>query len=479
MLSNRQGLAYLKQGLQVAQDARPALAPPGRQPGGSIAAWTARVRIQISVKGYIQGLMASESRTDTTVPETRRARSARPAAQGLMGRSIPLASSIAIYGLIAASQNATLSLFLVNAVHAVPFLVGLFFTARAAAGMAAGLATGWISDRMRDRRVMIGLTSLAGTAGALCLALLRDYTLLLVTGVVFASIGAGAMGQMFAYANEFGTVRGRDVTFFMSIMRSVFSAAFVAGPPLWLFIMARYGFRPLYLGIAGLSLASALIGRWGLRQVPPKVSAAATRGSRERRVSRTIRSASMPARTWLLLGVVLVLSTVNQMFNIDISLHVTKDLGYSPQLVGWMLSLTAGLEIPVMIAAGRAAVRVGRGRLVGMSAVLATVSFCLLPLAASPAALLALAALNGIWQGVALSIPMVMIQDEAPGGVGLSSSLYGAAFGSASMIAGAVTGVTASALGYGDVFWVCAALAAVAALGMLARRTLGRRTRAW
>ena len=425
-----------------------------------------------------KGLMASESRAGTTVPGTPRARSARSAARGLIGQSIPLAGSIAIYGLIAASQNATLSLFLVNAVHAVPFLVGLFFTARAAAGMAAGLATGWISDRMRDRRVMIGLTSLAGTAGALCLALLRDYTLLLVTGVAFASIGAGAMGQMFAYANEFGTARGRDVTFFMSIMRSVFSAAFIVGPPLWLFIMAKYGFRPLYLGITGLSLACAVIGRWGLRQVAPKVSAAARRGSRERRgVWRTIRSASMPARTWLLLGVVLVLSTVNQMFNIDIALHVTKDLGHSPQLVGWMLSLTAALEIPVMIAAGRAAVRVGRGRLVGMSAVLATVSFCLLPLAASPAALLGLAALNGIWQGVALSIPMVMIQDEVPGGVGLSSSLYGAAFGSASMIAGAVTGVTASALGYGSVFWVCAALSAVAALGMLARLALGRRTR--
>jgi MFS transporter, SET family, sugar efflux transporter len=88
--------------------------------------------------------------------------------------------------------------------------------------------------------------------------------------------------------------------------------------------------------------------------------------------------------------------------------------------------LTAGLEIPVMIAASRAAMRVGRGRLVGMSAVLITVSFCLLPFAASQAALLGLSALNGIWQDVALSIPMVMIQDEIPAGLGISSSLYGA-----------------------------------------------------
>jgi MFS transporter, SET family, sugar efflux transporter len=411
------------------------------------------------------------------VREIPEAPSARPAARSLTRQSIPLVGSIAIYGLMTAGQNTTLSLFLVNAVHVAPFLVGLFFTARAASGMVAGLVTGWVSDRMQDRRVIICVTSLAGAAGALCLALLRDYALLLVTGVVFAGIGAGAFGQLFAYANEIATARGQDVTFFSSIMRSAFSAAYIVGPPLGLFIMAKYGFRPLYLGITGFSLASAIIGRWGLRHTPPRGSRAAARGSRGRgALWRTIRIAAMPARTWLLLGVVLVLSTVNQMFSIDISLHVTKDLGQSPQLVGWMLGLAAGLEIPVMIAAGRAAARVGRGRLVGMSAVLATVSFCLLPGAASPAALLGVAALNGIWQGVALSIPMVMIQDETPGGVGLSSSLYGAAFGSASMIAGAVTGVTASALGYGNVFWVCAALSAVAALGMLGRLALGRRS---
>jgi len=60
-----------------------------------------------------------------------------------------------------------------------------------------------------------------------------------------------------------------------------------------------------------------------------------------------------------------------------------------------------------MIAAGRVAMRVGRGRLVGMSVVLATVSFCLLPVAA---------------------------------------------YGSAPVIAGAITGVTAWALGFGNVF---------------------------
>jgi SET family sugar efflux transporter-like MFS transporter len=162
------------------------------------------------------------------------------------------------------------------------------------------------------------------------------------------------------------------------------------------------------------------------------------------------------------------------MYNIDISLHVTKNLGRSAQLVGWMVGLTAVVEIPVMIVAGRAARRLGSGRLVGASAVLAVVSYCLMAVVSTPEALLAVAALTGVWQGVALSIPMVMVQQETPGGVGVSSSIYGAVFSGAGLIAGAVSGGAAALVGYGGVLWVCAALSAAGALGMLARLAIPR-----
>jgi hypothetical protein len=58
--------------------------------------------------------------------------------------------------------------------------------------------------------------------------------------------------------------------------------------------------------------------------------------------------------------------------------------------------------------------------------------------------------------------------------VGASSSLYSAAFGAAAMIAGGITGVVATAVGYGNVLWVCAALSVVAGLLMLARFVLAR-----
>ena len=96
-----------------------------------------------------KGLMA-EPRADDAGDEAPGERSARPATRGLAGQSIPLAGSITAYGLVSAAQITTLSLFLVNAVHVASYLVGLFFIARAASGMAAGLVTGWSAGPKAD-----------------------------------------------------------------------------------------------------------------------------------------------------------------------------------------------------------------------------------------------------------------------------------------------------------------------------------------
>ena len=386
--------------------------------------------------------------------------------------SLPLAAAVAAYGLMAAATNTTTSLFLTNAVKAAPVQVGMFFTVRAAAGIVVGLIAGWLSDQVEDRRVIMGTAGIFGTIGALCLVFFRDYWLLLVTTTIFLSLGGVAFGQMFAYSNELATAKKRDVTAFSSVIRAVFSGAFVVGAPLGLSVMARYGFTPLYVGLAALTVTGAVIGRWGLRKAPRR--APAGNGQRRRGGAWGAIRGGLPGRLGLLLLVIVILGLANQMYNIDITLHVTKDLHRSPSMVGWMLGLTAALEIPAMILAGLAAKRIGRGRLVGLAAVVAVATYCLMPLAKSPVELLAVSALIGLWQGVTLSIPMVMVQSETPGGLGLASSLYGAAFSTAGLFAGGVVGITAAAAGYAGVLWLCAALCAVAAVGMAARLLLPR-----
>jgi MFS transporter, SET family, sugar efflux transporter len=385
----------------------------------------------------------------------------------------PLVGGIGACGVVTAFINSTASLFLVDAVRAAPLLIGLFFAARGAVSIVVSLAAGAVSDRMPDRRALLVLGGIGGAIGGVCFAELRDYVAVLVTGAVFFSIGGVTFTQLFAYANDYAHARGRRVTSFTMAVRSVFSASWVIGPPAGIFLLTRFGFAPLYLIVAGLCLLTAAFGL-GLRRLPAAPAPAARAAPRPAALL-----SSLPARTWLLLGALVALGVVNQMYNIDIALYVTQTVHLETQLVGWIVGLSAALEIPIMIVAGRFADRFGKLRVVVASAAGAVVFFCLLPLATSVAPLLALQVLNAAWTAVALSIPMVMIQEEAPGGAGAGAALYSTTFMSAGLLAGAVTGVTATAIGYGNVFWVCAGLSAVATGLLLARAGHGFSWRGW
>lgn len=134
-----------------------------------------------------------------------------------------------------------------------------------------------------------------------------------------------------------------------------------------------------------------------------------------------------------------------------------------------MAGACAALEIPLMITVGRLADRVGKVRVVAAAVVLAAVFFCLLPMVGSAPALLALQVPNAVWVAVVTSIPMVVIQQEVPGGTGTVSALYSSTFPVAQLLAGAITGVVAAQAGYRSVFWICAALCAFAAVLLFLR----------
>jgi SET family sugar efflux transporter-like MFS transporter len=409
---------------------------------------------------------------NTGSPETvaRRSRGFWRIANRALAREVaPLAGAMGSYGLVSAFLSTTTSLFLANAVGAAPFLIGLFFVGRGVAAIAVSLVAGWISDRLADRRFMIALAGLAGALGALGFAVLRNYAAVLVIGAVFFALGDVCFPQLFAYAKEFAEARGRTVTAFTSAIRSVFSAAWVVGPPIGFFLLTHYGFGPLYLAAGGLSLAIAVFGRWGLSRmtVPPRPVDTPSTGKAGAGPRSLLRALSW--RVWLLLGAVIGLGVVDQMYNIDIALYVTKDLRLGAQIVGWMAGLAAALEIPIMIFVGRFADRIGKLRAVLAAAAGATVFFCLLPLTRSVGPLLGLQLLNAAWTAIALSIPMAMVQQEVSAGAGAASALYSSAYMSAVLLAGAITGVTATAIGFGNVFWVCAALSVISGGLLLAR----------
>ncbi|QIQ02156.1 MFS transporter [Streptomyces liangshanensis] len=386
-------------------------------------------------------------------------------------------------GVAGAMVSTSASLFLADEVGATPLMIGLFFAGRAVGEIAVDLVVGVLSDRVRDRRRLLALCALLSAAGGFSYSGLRDYYLLLVAGVCCFGVGSTSFAQLFAYSRQLADTRGQGAAFFTGFLRSVTSLSWVVGPPLAFTLIARQGFTAMYLTAAALSLAASALSRWGLPPASrPEPADGTARG--EAAASAPAPAAStVPSRnpfagldrgTAALLAAVVLLLTANMMYQINLALFVTRDLALGQGFVGVLLGLAAALEIPALVWVGARSERLGKRRLVVAASALATVFFCLLPLASGRAALLLLQIPNALWTAVVLSVPVVILQDRLPSRLGVASSLYSSAFKTGTLLGGLVTGTVATWTGYTQVFWVCAALTGLASV-LLAARVGGAR----
>jgi SET family sugar efflux transporter-like MFS transporter len=370
-------------------------------------------------------------------------------------------------GVAGALMNTSGSLFLADEVGATPLMIGLFFAGRGVLEIASGLVVGALSDRMRSRRVLLGFCSFLCAAGALTYMLLRNYYLLFGVGAVLFGLGGACFSQLFAYNREFAQARGLNATSFNSALSSITSLAWVFGPPIGFFIIASSGFTTLYLVAAMLYVTGGVL---CLRFLPDLSSPA-----RERRPVASPFTGTGPS-TWLLVLAVMIMLAVNNAYQINVALFVTRDLGIDEGFVGLLLGAAAALEVPVMMLLSAYADRIGKERLLLAAVACATLFFCALPFVESRTGLMLLQVPNAVWTAIVLTLPVTMLQDSMPDRVGAASSLFTSAFHAGILIGGTTTGVVADLAGFTNVFWVCAALTAVTALLLLVREnTVGSR----
>ncbi|MEU8350063.1 sugar efflux transporter [Streptomyces sp. NPDC048845] len=376
-----------------------------------------------------------------------------------------------LIGIAGAMVVTSVSLFLSDEVRVSPLMIGLFFATRAGSEIFCDLVVGALSDRLSSRRSLLVICAVFSGLGAICYLLMRNYYALLVTGAVFFGIGGAVFSQLFAYTREFADRRGVDAAFFNSALRSVTSVAWIVGPPFGFYLIASRGFGSLFLVAAVFYLLSAALCVLGLPDTRGGAAAeeAGGEGTGEKageEAAPAPRSAfrGLTPKVRAMLAVIVLMLTVNSMYQINIALFVTKDLGLGAGFTGILLGLSAALEIPLMIWTGAKAERIGKWRLVTVAAVCAVVFFGALPFADSPVALLLLQVPNALYVAIVLSIPVVILQNAMSDRIGAASALYGASFKAGNFLGGMIAGVVAQGLGYTNVFWVCAAISAVAAV---------------
>jgi SET family sugar efflux transporter-like MFS transporter len=383
---------------------------------------------------------------------------------GLARMFVPLGLVFLAVGVSVALVVPFLALFLSSEVKAGPVQTTVILVAGPLSGVVAGTLIGRLSDRRPIRRKLLIVAALFGLAGAAATAVIRDYWVLFGIQVTALAIASSLFPQSFAYAREVleRVLPGRTAMGITSL-RTVFSIAWVAGPPLAAVLIQTGGFRLVYGAAAVLYALAALLSTVALPDVAPI-----------ERTEEKVSGAPVPAvgRGTLIL-VTVAFTALQAPLTLGaqaMPLHISTDLGGKVTDAGLVFGLCAALEIPLLLSLGWLAGRVPVRALIIGGAAVGVGYFVTVFLAPAVWMLLAAQLLNAIFIAAVSGPSISFVQDLLPDEPGRATTLFTNTFPIGAMLAGPLFGV-AQRFDFRWAYAMCAVLCAVGLVLLMVMRT--------
>ncbi|PRY40709.1 sugar efflux transporter [Umezawaea tangerina] len=340
---------------------------------------------------------------------------------------VPLAAVSTAVGLGTALAFPFMSLFLSTEVGASPVALGAFLLVMPLASLVASTWLGSVSDARAVRRTLLIVGALAGTAGYGLFAVLRNYWVLLAVSTTLGAVASSLLPQMFAYAKQVLERGGSTkAPLIITVLRTLISLAWVAGPPLAALLVARAGFTGLF---AVTALVFAVVALLSFRL--PEVAAAPP-------VEEVVEPVVVGPRPSLPLSVVafVLLQGAVTLGVITLPLFMTEQLHGTTTDVGLVLGLCAALEIPLMIGLGVLATRVDHRRLVLVGATAALAYHACMLLAQDTWQVAAAQVFSATVISAVMGIGISYFQSLAPDRPGYTTTMFTNSTTVASMLAG-------------------------------------------
>jgi MFS transporter, SET family, sugar efflux transporter len=347
---------------------------------------------------------------------------------------VPLGLVFLTVGISTAVIMPFLSLFLNTEVHAGPVRVTVFLIAAPLSGVIAGTLLGRLSDRRPIRRRLLIGAALAGVVGTGLTAFIRDYWILFGLTITATALAGAMFPQSFAYARQ---MLERDnpgrAAMGISTLRTVFSLAWVGGPPLAAFLLRAGGFRYVYAMAAAMYLLAALVGIFWLDEV--EAPAPARPGDRPAPEGSRVKLL-LTAAAFTLLMCPLTLGVQ------ALPLFISHDLGGNATDAGYILGVCAALEMPLLLGLGALSSRVSLRTLVLCGAATGALYYGLGAVTHAVWVLVAGQALNALFIAAVSGSGISYVQEMLPGQPGRASTLYTNTFPIGAVLAGPLFGLS-------------------------------------
>nr|WP_239082220.1 sugar efflux transporter [Actinoplanes teichomyceticus] len=333
----------------------------------------------------------------------------------LSRRLLPLGFIFLAAGIATAVVGPFLGMFLSSEVHASPVQASAFLVVASLSGVAMSHVIGRISDRRPMRRALLIAAALAGCAGTGLTSTVRNYWVLLAITVTATAVAGALYPQSFAYARQvLQSDSPARAAMGISALRTVFSIAWVGGPPLAALLLDVADFRYVYGTAAVLYLVAALIATRWLPEIEAPAGTTPGRGEEVRppRAIYPIIAGFVLLQTTMVLGVQAM------------SLYVGADLHGSVGDAGLILGLCAALEIPLMLGFGALSTRMPLRRLILAGAVFGVVYQALAVAAHSTWMLAAAQVVNALFIAANSGLGISYVQDMMPLHPGRATTMF-------------------------------------------------------
>lgn len=372
-------------------------------------------------------------------------------------RLLPLGLAFLAAGLSLALVGPFLALFLSTSVDAGPVKVTVFLVAGPLAGVGSSWLIGRLSDRRPMRRLLLIVASSAGVIGCALTAVIRDYWILLAVTTTALAVAGALFPQTFAYARE---VLRRDdpgrAALGISALRTVFSLAYVAGPPVAALLLGHGGFTAVFGVAAALYAVAAVVAFAWLSEVE-------TAPAGPEAPAPIPAPPAARATIWLTVAAFTMLQTPMVLGVQALALFIGHDLHGTVSSAGLILGLCAALEIPLMLGFGVLTRRISVRALLLAGASCGVLYSAIVFGASAVGVLLVAQIVNALYIASTSSLGISYVQDMMPSEPGRATTLFTNTFPVGQILAGPLLGLAQ----HTDYRWAYAMNFALCLLGVL------------
>ncbi|MBM7653398.1 sugar efflux transporter [Neobacillus cucumis] len=329
---------------------------------------------------------------------------------------------------------------------------GVFMAVSSLSGVVVNSFIAKRSDNGLDRKWIIIVAMLSSALGYGSYLVFHNFYILLIVVTIFNGLGAAAMPQIYASAQESANEsKTDDKTFAMSTLRSLVSLGFLIGPLGGTIILGAFGYKGLFLGTSAIFLIIASLVFLFLQNRKMVQSNNRKRQGADISLFKT-RQIRQPFNAFIFLFAVNAINAINT------PLFIVKVLHGTHTDVGLVVSICAGLEIPIMLALGGMGKKISNHALMMIGCVIGVIYFTVLSVSTDSWQIIAAQLLQAIYVAIVMGNGLSYFTELLPNSPGMSATIYSNGSTLGRLVGNLGGGIIAQFIGFRYVNWVCLVL---------------------